>query len=145
MDNRQSDGGCPLTHSPYDDDDGEGGVLIIGGLTFADQVDSFPMIAPLPLRPQVGLFSMNKWARFRLTKTTEHPNITLIGSAIGERAILGALDVLGPDRLCFGSDMPFGLMHVQLAMVRALLRDHDNAAQAKVLGGNLARVLQLVT
>ncbi len=27
---------------------------------------------------------------------------------------------LGPDRLCFGSDMPFGLMHVQLAMYRTL-------------------------
>jgi len=72
-----------------------------------------------------------------------HPNITLIGSAIGERAILRALDVLGPDRLCFGSDMPFGLMHVQLAMVRALLRDYSAAAQAKVLGGNLAHVLGL--
>jgi uncharacterized protein len=73
----------------------------------------------------------------------QHPNITLIGSAIGERAILRALDALGPDRICFGSDMPFGLMHVQLAMARALLRDHDVAAQAKVLGGNLARALKL--
>jgi predicted TIM-barrel fold metal-dependent hydrolase len=71
----------------------------------------------------------------------ERPNITLIGSAIGERAILAALNALGPDRLCFGSDMPFGLMHVQLAMYRALLRDHDAASQAEVLGGNLARVL----
>ncbi|MBM4457524.1 MAG: amidohydrolase [Chloroflexi bacterium] len=71
----------------------------------------------------------------------ERPNITLIGSAIGERAILRALNALGPDRLCFGSDMPFGLLHVQLAMYRALLRDHDATAQAKVLGGNLARVL----
>lgn len=50
---------------------------------------------------------------------------------------------LGPDRLCFGSDMPFGLTHVQLAMYRALLRDHDAAAQAQVLGGNLGRVLRL--
>ncbi len=71
----------------------------------------------------------------------QHPNTTLIGSAIGERAILRALAALGPDRLCFGSDSPFGLMHVQLAMYRALLRDHDEVAQAKVLGGNLARVL----
>ena len=70
-----------------------------------------------------------------------HPNITLIGSEIGERAILNAIAALGPDRLCFGSDMPFGLMHVELAKYRALLRDHDAEAQAKVLGGNLARVL----
>lgn len=73
----------------------------------------------------------------------EHANIMLIGSAVGERAILRALQALGPDRLCFGSDMPFGLMHVQLAMYRAMLRDHDAAAQQKVLGGNLARVLGL--
>lgn len=71
----------------------------------------------------------------------QHPNITLIGSAIGERAILRALAALGPDRLCFGSDTPFGLLHVQLAMYRALLRDHDATTQAQVLGGNLARLL----
>jgi predicted TIM-barrel fold metal-dependent hydrolase len=65
-----------------------------------------------------------------------HPNIVLIGSAI-----LAAIEALGPDRLCFGSDMPFNLMHVRLAMYRALLRDHDAETQAKVLGGNLARVL----
>ncbi len=70
-----------------------------------------------------------------------HPNITLIGSEIGERPILNAIAALGPDRLCFGSDMPFNLMHVELAKYRALLRDHDAETQAKVLGGNLARVL----
>jgi predicted TIM-barrel fold metal-dependent hydrolase len=73
----------------------------------------------------------------------EHANIMFIGSSIGERAILRALHALGPDRLCFGSDMPFGLMHVQLAMYRALLRDHNTADQQKVLGENLARVLGL--
>ena len=73
----------------------------------------------------------------------EHPNVTLIGSAIGERAILRAIKALGAARVCFGSDSPFGLMHVQLAMYRALLRDHDEVAQAAVLGGNLARVLGL--
>jgi hypothetical protein len=30
----------------------------------------FSMITLPPSRPQVGLFSMNKWARFRLTKTS---------------------------------------------------------------------------
>lgn len=74
----------------------------------------------------------------------QHPNIVLIGSAIGERAILQALNRLGPGRLCFGSDMPFGLMHVQLAMYRALLRDHDTSAQAQVLGGNMARLLRMM-
>jgi hypothetical protein len=82
-------------------------------------------------------------SRSAVEAAAEHPNMTLISSAIGERAILAALEALGPDRLCFGSDMPFGLMHVQLAMHRALLRDHEPSVQARVLGGNLARVLGL--
>ena len=43
--------------------------------------------------------------RSAMEVATEHPNIMLIGSAIGERAIL-ALDS-SAERLCFGSDMPF--------------------------------------
>jgi uncharacterized protein len=70
-----------------------------------------------------------------------HPNITLIGSAIDERPILSALQTLGAERLCFGSDSPFGLMHVRLAMYTALLRDFDKSTRNLVLGGNLARIL----
>jgi predicted TIM-barrel fold metal-dependent hydrolase len=70
-----------------------------------------------------------------------HPNITLIGSAIDERPILSAIAALGPDRVCFGSDMPFNLIHVRLAMYRALLRDHKEETRAAVLGGTIARVL----
>ena len=58
-----------------------------------------------------------------------------------ERAILGAIHALGPERVCYGSDTPFRLMHVVLAMYRAMLRDYDEADRSKVLGGNLARVL----
>jgi uncharacterized protein len=71
----------------------------------------------------------------------QHPNIQIIGSAIHERAILSAITTLGPERVCFGSDMPFFLMHVRLAMYRALMRDLSEADQAKILGGNLLRVL----
>jgi hypothetical protein len=81
--------------------------------------------------------------RAAIETAAQYPNITLIGSDIPERSILSALDKLGAERLCFGSDTPFHLMHVQLAMYRALLRDHDQAAQDLVLGGNLARVLGL--
>ena len=72
-----------------------------------------------------------------------HPNITLIGSAIHEMAILHAIQMLGAGRICFGSDSPFRLMHVQLAMYQALLRDHSSEDQEKVLGGNIARILQV--
>jgi hypothetical protein len=39
--------------------------------------------------------------------------------------------------------MLFRLMHVVLAMYRAMLRDFDKADQAKVMGSNLARLLEL--
>jgi predicted TIM-barrel fold metal-dependent hydrolase len=79
--------------------------------------------------------------RSAIETAQRYPNITLIGSAIHEMAILNALNALGTGRLCFGSDSPFRLMHVQLAMYQALLRDFPPEDQVKVLGGNLARLL----
>jgi predicted TIM-barrel fold metal-dependent hydrolase len=79
--------------------------------------------------------------RSAIETAAKYRNITIIGSAIYEHAILRAIDTLGADRVCFGSDTPFRLMHVQLAMYRAMLRDHDRAAQAGILGGNMARLL----
>lgn len=79
--------------------------------------------------------------RAAVETAVSHPNITLIGSAIYENAIIRAIQTLGPDRLCYGSDSPFRLMHVQLAMYRALLEDFDQETCTKVLGGNLARLL----
>ncbi len=83
--------------------------------------------------------------RSALEVASEHPNTFLIGSAISERPILLAIQTLGPERVLFGSDMPFFLMHVQLAAYRALLRDMDDTTRDKVLGGNLARLLKLET
>ena len=71
------------------------------------------------------------------------PNVLAIGSAINELPILHALRQAGTDRICFGSDMPFGLMHVRLAMYRALLRDFSPEEQAQVLGGNIAQFVGL--
>ena len=45
-----------------------------------------------------------------------------------------AIDELGHERVCFGSDMPFFLVHARLAMYRALLRDHSEEAVGAVLG-----------
>lgn len=69
------------------------------------------------------------------------PNVLAIGSAVNELPILRALQQAGTDRLCFGSDMPFGLMHVRLAMYRALLWDFSLAEQAQVLGENISEFL----
>lgn len=82
-------------------------------------------------------------ARAAVEVMEQHANITAIGSNVDERAILLALDRVGPTRICFGSDSPFRLMHVQLAMVQALLRDLPDAAQSLVLGGNIARLFHV--
>jgi len=72
----------------------------------------------------------------------QHDNLFLIGSAAESRAILEAVRVLGPERVCFGSDTPFGLLHVELARYRALLAGLDERSRDLVLGGAMARLLQ---
>jgi predicted TIM-barrel fold metal-dependent hydrolase len=72
----------------------------------------------------------------------QHDNLFLIGSAAESRAILDAVRVLGPERVCFGSDTPFGLMHVELARYRALLAELDERNRGLVMGGAIARLLQ---
>ncbi len=81
--------------------------------------------------------------RAALEVARQHPNILLIGSAIGERAILHAIQELGATRLSYGSDTPFGLMHVQLAMYQALLRDTPAPDRELILGANLCHWLNL--
>lgn len=73
----------------------------------------------------------------------EHPNLILIGSGVRFEAVLKAIRRLGAERVCFGSDTPFSLMHVCVAAYQALLRDLSPAEQNLVMGGNLARVLGL--
>ena len=59
-----------LPTAPACYDDGLDSALLIGvGLFSMIKMGSFLMITALPFVPQVGPFSMIKWARFRLTKT----------------------------------------------------------------------------
>jgi predicted TIM-barrel fold metal-dependent hydrolase len=81
--------------------------------------------------------------RSAIEVTQKYSNITIIGSGVEARAVLKAIQTLGIDRVCFGSDTPFCLMHVELTKYRALLRDFSEEDQAKVLGGNLAQLLSL--
>jgi hypothetical protein len=72
------------------------------------------------------------------------PNITLVGSAVRTRPILSAIRELGPRRVCFGSDTPFGLMHVEVARYGAMLGPElDAAERALVMGGNIERLFGL--
>jgi predicted TIM-barrel fold metal-dependent hydrolase len=72
----------------------------------------------------------------------EHPNITMIGSGTGELAILKAIETLGASRVCFGSDTPFRLMHVEVARYNALL-DGEVSDEEKglIMSGSIAAAL----
>jgi predicted TIM-barrel fold metal-dependent hydrolase len=74
----------------------------------------------------------------------EHPNLTLIGSGVRAIAVLKAIKTLGSTRVCFGSDTPFALMHVEVATYNALL-DGEVSDQEKrnVMAGNMIRLLNL--
>ena len=74
----------------------------------------------------------------------ECPNITLVGSGVRAVNILKAIQILGAERVCFGSDTPFAMMHVELAMYQALMRDQVSVKdQTLVLGGNIQRLLKI--
>lgn len=74
----------------------------------------------------------------------ECPNITLIGSGVRAVNILKAIKTLGAERVCFGSDTPFALMHIELAMYEALMRDEvSDEERDLILGGNIQRLFGL--
>jgi len=74
----------------------------------------------------------------------ECPNITLIGSGVRAVNILKAIKILGAERVCFGSDTPFALMHVELAMYEALMRDQVTEQDRDlILSGNIKRLFGL--
>lgn len=73
-----------------------------------------------------------------------NPNITGIGSAIRPINVLKGIKKLGADRVCYGSDFPFNLMHVEVASYHALMDGElDETDQQKVMGGNIARLFRL--
>lgn len=71
-------------------------------------------------------------------------NTWLVGSAISELAIVQALKQLGPGRVCFGSDTPFSLMHVQVCKYRALLEDFPQHYFPMVMGENILKALNIL-
>jgi hypothetical protein len=74
----------------------------------------------------------------------EHPNITLIGSGVKSRPILKAVKTLGAFRVCFGSDTPFELMHVEVAKYNALLEGEvSEEDKHKIMAGNIIRLFDL--
>lgn len=90
----------------------------------------------------MGGAAFHDLSRAAIEVAQAHPNITIIGSAVRAIPILRAVKTLGAERVCFGSDTPFELMHVELAKYRALLEGEVSEVERDlILGGNIARVL----
>ena len=73
----------------------------------------------------------------------EHPSWLLIDSEADYRFVLKAVEVLGAERVCYGSDAPFCPMRYEWAIRQAIYQDLSPEDRAKVLGGNMARLLGL--
>ncbi|HOV68823.1 MAG TPA: amidohydrolase family protein [Clostridia bacterium] len=73
----------------------------------------------------------------------DNPNITLIGSSVRPRPVLRAINALGSERVCFGSDTPFEIMKVELAKYKAMLENRSKVEIADIMGGNIARLFKL--
>ncbi|MDD4461740.1 MAG: amidohydrolase family protein, partial [Eubacteriales bacterium] len=74
----------------------------------------------------------------------DHANITLIGSNVKTLAVLKAIRELGAERVCFGSDTPFELMHVAAARYDAMLSDTVSDSERQlIMSGNIRRLFKL--
>lgn len=73
----------------------------------------------------------------------QHPTWQLVDSEADYRQILRALQILGPRRLCYGSDTPFCPMRYEWGLRQVIYQDLSAEDKALVLGGNIARLLGL--
>jgi len=72
-----------------------------------------------------------------------YPSWYLIDSEADYRKILEAVDTLGANRVCYGSDTPFCPMRYEWGMRKVIYQDFCKDDQAAVMGGNIARMLGL--
>jgi len=79
-------------------------------------------------------------SRAMIEVAKECKNIYLVGSEIRPPAVLNAIETLGPDRVLFGSDTPFELMHVEVAKYSALLENFNYKDRNLVMSGNAFRL-----
>jgi len=72
-----------------------------------------------------------------------YPTWRLIDSEADYRKVLSALELLGPERICYGSDTPFCPMRYEWGIRQVVYQDLEPHAREQVLGGNIARLLGL--
>ena len=87
-------------------------------------------------------YAFGDWHR-AVAVAKKHDNLLLdtASSMIDNGMIEHAVSELGAEKILFGTDMPLLDPHVQLAKIRGA--DIDEEAKAKILGGNLAALLDL--
>jgi predicted TIM-barrel fold metal-dependent hydrolase len=71
----------------------------------------------------------------------EYPNIAVAPSEADPKAIIRAIEELGPERVLYASDTPFSIMKVSLAVFMAILEDYPEDVRHRIMGGNAARLL----
>ena len=71
----------------------------------------------------------------------EHPTWYLIDSEADYRQVLSAVQALGADRVCYGSDTPFCPRRSEFGLRGVIYQDLRAADRAKVMGDNIARML----
>ena len=72
-----------------------------------------------------------------------NPNMYLIGSAISVDKVKQAIDVLGADRVMFGSDTPFADPSEVLLRYEEMLASYSEEVKQKVMGLNAKRLFRL--
>lgn len=73
----------------------------------------------------------------------QYPQWYLVDSEADYRKVLQAVETLGADRICYGSDTPFCPMRFEWGIRQVVYQDLKAEERAKVLGGNMAGLLQL--
>jgi hypothetical protein len=71
----------------------------------------------------------------------QHPTWYLVDSEADYRRVHKALKVLGPERICYGSDTPFCPTRYEWGIRQVVYQELNATDRAKVFGGNAARLL----
>ncbi|NPV49011.1 MAG: amidohydrolase [Armatimonadetes bacterium] len=72
-----------------------------------------------------------------------YPNWYLVDSEASYRKVHLALERLGPERICYGSDTPFAPMRYEWGIRQVVYQDLSEADKAKVFGENAGRLFGL--
>ena len=76
-----------------------------------------------------------------ITISEQFSNVYLVGTEADPKAIISAIQKLGAERVCYGSDTPFSIMNLAKTVFQTLLQEFSEKEQKLVMGENLLRIL----